>query len=250
MSKHTPDMTSPKLADWYTAQELSGLPGLPGTVQGVNYRARQEGWSWQPRKAQGGGREFLFSCLPPDTQAALLVRLSGETTQIASQVDSQVCMSSTALNDRQRAVMSARLAFCREIERMMQLVSQKSAIDALVKHAQAGTLSPYLQSRVEVANDRKTEDRGLSERTLKRWLAIWRSADRNEAALAPLRQRANLGMPDWASEFLRCYQRPTKPSVAASYAEFVTKYEGWPRAFTQFKDCSRKYRRTLSTVVA
>jgi len=226
MSKHTLDMTSSKLADWYTAQELSGLPGLPGTVQGVNYRARQEGWSWQPRKAQGGGREFLFSCLPPDTQAALLVRLSGETTQIASQVDSQVCMSSTALNDRQRAVMSARLAFCREIERMMQLVSQKSAIDALVKHAQAGTLSPYLQSRVEVANDRKTEDRGLSERTLKRWLASWRSADRNEAALAPLRQRANLGMPDWASEFLRCYQRPTKPSVTASYAEFVTKYEG------------------------
>lgn len=226
MSKHTLDMTSSKLADWYTAQELSGLPGLPGTVQGVNYRARQEGWSWQPRKAQGGGREFLFSCLPSETQAALLVRFSGDASQLPAQADIQAGTSTATLNDRQRAVMSARLAFCREIERMMQLVSQKSAIDALVKHAQAGTLSPYLQSRVEIANDRKTEDRGLSERTLKRWLATWRAAERNEGSLAPLRQRANLGMPDWVPEFLRCYQRPTKPSVAASYAEFVTKYEG------------------------
>ncbi len=226
MSKHTPDMTSPKLTGWYTAQELSGLPGLPGTVQGVNYRARQEGWSWQPRKAQGGGREFLFSCLPSETQAALLTRLSSEGNQLTVQSDVQVSISTAALNDRQRTVMSARLAFCREIERMMQLVSQKAAIDALVKHAQAGTLSPYLQDRVEIANDRKTADRGLSERTLKRWLATWRAADRNEASLAPLRQRANLGMPEWAPAFLRCYQRPTKPSVAASYAEFSSNWTG------------------------
>lgn len=226
MSKHTLDMTSSKLTGWYTAQELSGLPGLPGTVQGVNYRARQEGWAWQPRKAQGGGREFLFSCLPSETQAELLRRLSNEGHQLAVQADVQAATTTAALNDRQRMVMSARLAFCREIERMMQLVSQKSAIESLVKHAQAGTLSPYLQDRVEIANDRKTADRGLSERTLKRWLATWRSSDRNESALAPLRQRANLGMPDWAPAFLRCHQRPTKPSVAASYAEFISAWKG------------------------
>lgn len=226
MSKHTPDMTSPKLVGWYTAQELSGLPGLPGTVQGVNYRARQEGWSWQPRKAQGGGREFLYSSLPAEAQAALLARFSSDENQLPVQSDAQVSITTAALNDRQRAVMNARLAFCREIERMMQLVSQKSAIDALVKSANAGSLSSYLQNRVEVANDRKTADRGLSERTLKRWLATWRAADRNEGALAPLRQRANLGMPDWAPAFLRCYQRPTKPSVAASYAEFQGTWKG------------------------
>ena len=33
-------------------------------------------------------------------------------------------------------------------------------------------------------------------------------------------------MPDWLPVFLRCYQRPTKPSLAASYAEFVEKHEG------------------------
>lgn len=226
MSKHTLDMTSRKLADWYTAQELSGLPGLPGTVQGVNYRARQEEWIWQPRKAQGGGREFLFSSLPAETQAALLLQFSDNADLPPAPTGVVVNSSSASLNDRQRAVMSARLAFCREIERMMQLVSQKSAIDALVKHAQAGTLSPYLQERVDIANDRKTAERGLSERTLKRWLSTWRNADRNEGSLAPFRQRASLGMPAWLPDFLRCYQRPTKPSVAASYAEFVAEYKG------------------------
>ncbi|WP_394353083.1 DNA-binding protein, partial [Metapseudomonas otitidis] len=42
---------------WFTAKELAGLPGLPGTVQGVNLRAKREGWEAQLRLAQGGGQE-------------------------------------------------------------------------------------------------------------------------------------------------------------------------------------------------
>ncbi|SDI84359.1 putative transposase [Pseudomonas flavescens] len=111
---------------------------------------------------------------------------------------------------------------------MMDLVSQKTAINIMVSHAQAGTLSPYLQARVDLANDRKTAERGLSERTLKRWLATWRAAERDENSLAPLRQRQNLELPDWLPAFLRCYQRPTKPTVAASYAEFIAGWVGTP----------------------
>ncbi|MGC9741876.1 transposase [Pseudomonas capeferrum] len=106
------------------------------------------------------------------------------------------------------------------------MVSQKTAISTLLKHAEDGQLSPYLQDRIEIANDRKTDARGLSERTLKRWLSSWRAADRDEMALAPLRQRASFDVPDWAGAFLRCYQRPTKPSVAASYAEFSNGWKG------------------------
>ncbi|MCY1517755.1 Mu DNA-binding domain protein [compost metagenome] len=60
------------MRDWYTAQELAGLPGVPGTVQGLNYRAKQEQWTCRARAGKGGGREYAFVTLPPETQAALL----------------------------------------------------------------------------------------------------------------------------------------------------------------------------------
>lgn len=58
---------------WYTAAELAGLPGLPGTVFRVRERAEREGWASRKR-AKGKGLEYPFSALPPATQAALLLR--------------------------------------------------------------------------------------------------------------------------------------------------------------------------------
>ncbi|WP_095157154.1 Mu transposase C-terminal domain-containing protein [Pseudomonas sp. Irchel 3E13] len=216
---------------WFTARELAGLPGMPGTERAIQIRAKAD---WQGRKRAGSkATEYCLVDLPPETQAAILSKSVAESDgdsqslAISGPCQDEKCTGpSSRLNEKQRSVMLARLAFCREVERLMGVVSQNAAIDTLVKHAQDGQLSPYLQQRVELANDRKTEGRGLSERTLKRWLSTWRSANRNELALAPLRQRANLDVPDWAGSFLRCYQRPTKPSVAASYAEFSTKWQG------------------------
>uniref|UniRef100_UPI0026198120 Mu transposase C-terminal domain-containing protein n=1 Tax=Pseudomonas sp. TaxID=306 RepID=UPI0026198120 len=87
-----------------------------------------------------------------------------------------------------------------------------------------GDLSPYLNDRVIRANDRKSEDRSLSERTLKRWLADYRQ--HGETGLAPVRRKQDMSMPSWAKDFLACFQRPTKPSIEASYAEFVKKCQG------------------------
>ena len=56
---------------WYSARELAGLPGVPGTVQRVNKRAKREQWVSRPRKARGGGREYHLSSLPPETRAHL-----------------------------------------------------------------------------------------------------------------------------------------------------------------------------------
>ncbi|UZD92719.1 Mu transposase C-terminal domain-containing protein [Pseudomonas corrugata] len=218
-----------KSLGWFTAQELAGLPGMPTTVRAIQIRAKAE---WQGRKREGSKAvEYPIAILPAETQAALLEKAVSEVMQPGEDVaveKSPIVVvenrKSSALTDKQRQVMSARLAFCREIERMMGAVSQRAAIETLIRCAQAGTLSPYLMDRVDLANDRITGERGLSERTLKRWLSTWRSAGRNEVALAPLRQRANLDTPAWLPQFLRYYQRPTKPSVAASYAEFVSAY--------------------------
>jgi putative transposase len=217
---------------WLTAQELAGLPGMPSTDRNVRAMAERENWKGQ-RRVGTKAVEYSYLALPSETQAAIIAEavsgagssLEADTTVVALLEDGG-SKTASRLTEKQRKVMSARLAFCREIERASVHFSQKAAIEAMVKNAQLGLLSPYLQACVDVANDRATDGRGLSERTLKRWLSTWRAAGRDEISLAPLRQRANLEVPDWLVAFLRCYQRPTKPTVAASYAEFKRSYEG------------------------
>lgn len=61
------------MKEWYTAVELTGLPGMPGTYRNVLLRARRN--NWQSRKRQRGkGYEFHIRSLPAETQAALISR--------------------------------------------------------------------------------------------------------------------------------------------------------------------------------
>lgn len=215
------------MRSWYTLQELVGLPGLPGTVPGLRKLAEREKWEGQ-RRLGSKAIEYAFLSLPANVQAALLARSIAavaeekQTFEVATETSCGQKLG--GLNDVQKAVMVARLCFIREIERMSAAVSQSRAIDVLVKQARDGALSPYLMERVDLANDRKTGDRALSERTIKRWIAAYKSG--GERGLAPLRQRADLTVPEWSKDFLRCYQRPTKPSVVASYLEFSNNYSG------------------------
>lgn len=213
------------MRSFYTLQELAGLPGLPGTVPGIRKFAERMAWEGQ-RRLGSKAVEYPFNQLPVETQTALLAQsVAGESVDLAESVPVITpTKANDRFNDKQKAVMVARLCFVREIERMSVAVSQSRAIDILVKQARDCALSPYLMERVDVANDRKTGERGLSERTLKRWIAAYK-AD-GESGLAPLRQRQNLDIPEWAKAFLRCYQRPTKPSIAASYLEFADGYVG------------------------
>lgn len=220
------------MRNWFTAQELAGLPGMPGTDRNVKAMAVRNSWEGQ-RRLGSKAIEYAFAVLPPETQAALLAaeikaNAPAETAVSASKPAADSCQrdtkSASRLSDSQRDVMTARLAFVREIERMSQVVTQQRAIETLVGLAKTGELSPYLDERVSRANDRKTEDRSLSERTLKRWLADYRK--HGETALAPARRQKDMAVPDWAADFLRCYQRPTKPSVEAAYAEFAGKCQG------------------------
>ena len=220
------------MRNWYTSQELAGLPGLPGSVPGVRKLAAREEWDSRKRAASKA-MEYPFACLPPETQAALMAKSIAEVeapvtaapvVMAEQKAVAPAAKGSSKLNDVQRAVMVARLCLIREIERMCAYTSQNRAIDVLVKQARDGALSEYLTDRIALANNKKTGDRTLSERSLKRWLSAYRAT--GETGLAPLRQRADLTIPEWAKDFLRCYQRPTKPSVAASYAEFSRRYEG------------------------
>lgn len=219
---------------WFTAQELAGLPGLPTTDRNVRLMAEREGWEGQ-RRLGSKAVEYSFAVLPAETQAALVARLvqaeqpaeapkpTAPHTLISPQRDG---ISTSRLSDDQRDVMSARVSIIREVERMSQMVSQQRAILTLVGLARDGQLSPYLAERVERANDRKTPDRTLSERTIKRWLADFRK--HGEIALAPIRRKPDMTLPVWAPVFLKHYQRPQKPSAEAAHAAFQAEYPGAP----------------------
>ncbi|WP_192457688.1 DNA-binding protein [Musicola keenii] len=66
--------------EWFATSELVGVGGLPKSRQGLNKRAREDGWEKRRRKGvQGRGVEYSIHSLPQTVQQTLLVReTSGE----------------------------------------------------------------------------------------------------------------------------------------------------------------------------
>lgn len=48
--------------EWMTAKELSELPGMPSTPQGIHKKAKREGWKWRKQEGvKGPGIEYWYS---------------------------------------------------------------------------------------------------------------------------------------------------------------------------------------------
>lgn len=61
-------------AQWFSATELAGTPGMPKTAQGVNTKAKKLGWESRKRAGRGGGKEYPLHVLPDETKAHLLLQ--------------------------------------------------------------------------------------------------------------------------------------------------------------------------------
>lgn len=58
--------------EWYTASELTGLPGLAGDKSSINRKANREDWMRRQKKGtRGVAFEFHISSFPAETQEAL-----------------------------------------------------------------------------------------------------------------------------------------------------------------------------------
>ncbi|MCO6440534.1 MAG: transposase, partial [Nitrococcus mobilis] len=64
--------------EWFSAAELVGLAGLPGTIRGVTKKAKREDWQRRGRQARGGGYEYHFDTLPAKAQQAIRDRRAVE----------------------------------------------------------------------------------------------------------------------------------------------------------------------------
>ncbi|MBJ7222578.1 MULTISPECIES: DNA-binding protein [unclassified Brenneria] len=63
--------------EWFATNELIGVGGLPKTPQGLNKRAREDGWERRRRKGvQGRGVEYSIRSLPDEVKDSLLLKES------------------------------------------------------------------------------------------------------------------------------------------------------------------------------
>lgn len=203
---------------WLTAQELAGLPGLPGTDRNVRAMADREGWR---RKAATGTRGWVYhiSSIPAEAKSELVLR--GQKEKIAARLPA-IQTSKTDnnlpklehLKGWQREKMEARLVVLAELKRMEEETDRQEAMRLLIEEAEMGLLPEAVQSAITVALGKTRKDAPpLSVSTLTRWR---KEAERGPAALAPLGMDGHQ-IPDWAPLFLKHYQKPTKPTLAAAY---------------------------------
>ena len=191
---------------------------------GVNQRtvgrwAQVEQWPFV-LEAEGGvvTKKYLVALLPPERHLSLVgehqAPAPGEMIPIEETAPPLPKL--TELKAWQREIMDARLALFREYQRMERSYGTARAIKEFCRAAKAGDLPPHLQALVAVANARGGESRAISKSTIYRWKAM--DASGNLAAFAPKDIEKN-EVPDWAPYFLKCYQRPQKPSVAVAMEE-------------------------------
>lgn len=65
---------------WYSAKELAGLPGMPGTERAILNQGKK-GDIERRKKRKGKGWEYAFTSLPKETQTALLQQQAIEAAQ-------------------------------------------------------------------------------------------------------------------------------------------------------------------------
>lgn len=241
-----------------SVNELVGLPGMPGTAQGVRYSIRKLASSEHFRRKRAGSKtiEYSIDCLPPVTQRALRERhvaqlmasaLREITTQppvkrerkqnVVQPVEAYrgspqlVEERLNALTENQRKVAEARIALVCEVLRISQEpgFSCASAIRFIVSRLAQGNLEERLESLVITANARKGKERTLSAITLKRWIAAFNKAQNAAERLLLLapgkRDEIKPEEISWLPEFLAQYRQANGRPMSEAYEDFVADWQ-------------------------
>ena len=183
--------------EWFTARELAGMPGMPGTEQGVRKKADAESWSGRKR-AGTKAIEYPLSALPTETQEAILkslitpspavpaILVSATTAPPApsSSRGGDIARDLDSLRFWQRDIMHYRCCILNVIDRMaLALGTRHRAVDAFLRMMDATDCPPQYIMYVEQANARKGGGRRLSAGTIYRWFELRLKG--GDIALAP-----------------------------------------------------------------
>lgn len=229
---------------WYTAAELAGLPGLPGTHSGVVRFAKRNTWQSRARAGRGGGAEFPLADLPIETQTALLLRANRAAAQDQAPVRQHRDRSRRWTDEQLRSAWQhyERVPDTAKNEAKRRL-SALLAVDALVRGGQS-----LMNARGTVAAQMQRDGvRGASAATIGRWAQAVNRAPRDAwlALLTPsyVGRTATAEMPTEAWDVYKAdWLRLERPSAESCYARLqrIAEKHGWelpsPRTFIRRMD--------------
>ena len=249
------------MAAWYTAQQLAGLPGMPGTERGVRWIAEKNFFA-NRSKERGKGREYAYDSLPFETrrhidglrrahvmamQAADAAAAKTALTPALSQGERGLKPEGTAVavrtprplvardpakrNDLDNARIDAGCILAREMESMMLDTggSATTAARLLGERLAARACDATLQGAAETLyiKPRGTQYLGGADATIARLHRLYYAFKRGDAEgdvtkyLAPGRPVKKGHDPRLVQIFLRAYQNPTKPPLARVLREIT-----------------------------
>lgn len=241
---------------WLTAKECVSLPGLPLMEHNIRNRLdKASGESLNLRRRRPGSKAFEYhvDCLPEkareivkqrhynavleQTDCRTLVLPERKSTVVKVDAELEVLRKCpallerklAALTDKQKRIADARMTLVLEVRKLMEVgnMKRKPAVELVASRSREGTLSDYAQQAAEVAKASKRE-RGVGVRVLQAWLSCYLATDNPGERLAMMAPGKIKAKPveayPWLADFLRFYQKPSRPSVAMAYEDFV---EGW-----------------------
>ncbi len=242
-------MTVDPSKGWYSAQELAGLPGMPGTDRGVK-KAAQKNLFTSRSKERGKGVEYALHSLPEATQRHILgLALVAPVAlpAVAAPVENASLPAVTApadvivlrgqqrrrrdegaLDDQQRAYRDGALVLCRAIEAAMAATgcSAKRAGHALAERLVCGLSNPALQDAATATYVKPRRNgpplggvEAMAAR-LQRMMAFFEqgrlAGDVGQFLVAGKREKEGHN-PVHVAAFLRFFCHPSRPPVSEAY---------------------------------
>ncbi|EEG3121456.1 DDE-type integrase/transposase/recombinase [Salmonella enterica subsp. enterica] len=235
---------------FFSVNDLTGVPGLPGTVQGIRWtlnRATEQNPEWRRKREGTKAFEYHIDCLPEQARAVVKRRLFNQVVASAEncQADARISVTSKArqelvlmqkcpalatreadkMTEQQRLIADARCVLVREVDRLRNLSETRAGAIAFISaESRNGSLPERLQRAVDQANARKGKRAGVSVRSLQEWYSLYHStsdATQRLVLLAP-GQPGKL-QPDncaWWVAFKSYYGVPTGDSAKAAWRKF------------------------------
>ena len=237
---------------WYSAQELVGLPGVPGTDRGVKKSAQKNLWLSRS-KERGKGVEYALTSLPADTQkhilglvmnqaveAPTLPALAAKTAPavqapgpvVTSRGQKRKSAELVKLTDWHRAYQDGALLLCRAVDAAVAAAdcSVKRACRELAERLVSGDARPELLDAAQATYLKPRKGAGplggvsAQLARLQKMMAFYeqgRLAGDVGQYLVPGKPEKTGHDPVHVAAFLRFYCRPTRPPVAEAYRHMV-----------------------------
>ncbi|EDH1767459.1 transposase [Salmonella enterica] len=235
---------------FFSVNDLTGVPGLPGTVQGIRWtlnRATEQNPEWRRKREGTKAFEYHIDCLPEQAREIVKRRLFNQVVASAEhcQADARVSVTSKArqelvlmqkcpalatreadkLTEQQRLIADARCVLVREVDRLRNLNETRAGAIAFISaESRNGSLPERLQRAVDQANARKGKRAGVSVRSLQEWYSLYHStsdATQRLVLLAPGQpQKLKPDNCAWWVAFKSYYGVPTGESAKAAWRKF------------------------------